>query len=168
VAIGCCEAHFRSLIDGTCHLSLPAWSLWAFGLALLNLLSVLTRPYQDTAISRSVMSSDQTSSTLRWSSVSQPPRVKPETLAAQALHQVDPSSGAIVPPIQPSTTFARDEDYRPVSEGHEYSRDDNPTYELAEALLTRLEEGADCLLFASGQAAASVLWPIFVDRPNTV
>ena len=86
-----------------------------------------------------------------------PPSVKPETLAAQALHEVDPSSGAIVPPIQPSTTYARDEDYRPVSPGHQYSRDENPTYETAEALLARLEGGVACLLFASGQAGASAV-----------
>jgi hypothetical protein len=27
----------------------------------------------------------------------------PETLAAQALHYVDPQTGGIIPPIQPST-----------------------------------------------------------------
>ena len=35
----------------------------------------------------------------------------PETLAAQALHYVDLQKGAIIPPIQPSTTFLRDENY---------------------------------------------------------
>ena len=35
-------------------------------------------------------------------------RIKPATLAAQALHYVDPVTGGLVPPIQPSTTFARD------------------------------------------------------------
>ena len=33
--------------------------------------------------------------------------LQPETLAAQALHAVDPASGGIVPPIQPASTFAR-------------------------------------------------------------
>ncbi len=35
----------------------------------------------------------------------------PATLAAQALHYVDPQTGAIIPSIQPSTTVVRDEKY---------------------------------------------------------
>ena len=85
------------------------------------------------------------------------PPLKPETLAAQALQRIDPQTGALVPPIQPSTTYARDEAYRLLSPGHEYSRADNPTYEPAEALMTRLEGGAASLLFAAGQAAASAV-----------
>ena len=82
-------------------------------------------------------------------------RLRPETRAAQALHKVDPETGGITPPIQPSTTFARDEDYRLISPGQSYSRDDNPTYHAAEALLADLEGGAAARLFASGKAAAA-------------
>ncbi|HCR65386.1 MAG TPA: cystathionine gamma-synthase, partial [Oceanicaulis sp.] len=32
-----------------------------------------------------------------------------ETLAAQALHQTDLETGAVIPPIHPATTFMRDE-----------------------------------------------------------
>ncbi len=35
----------------------------------------------------------------------------PETLTAQALYYVDLQTGAIIPPIQPSTTVGRDENY---------------------------------------------------------
>ncbi len=83
--------------------------------------------------------------------------LKPETLAAQALHAMDLASGGVVPPIQPSSTFARDENYELISPGHGYSRDENPTYEAAEALLARLENGTSARLFASGKAAVAAL-----------
>lgn len=79
---------------------------------------------------------------------------KPSTLAAQALGWLDPASNGVIPPIQPSTTYARDENYEKVG-GHGYTRDENPTYEQCEALLTVLEEGHAALLFSSGMAAAS-------------
>ena len=83
--------------------------------------------------------------------------LKPETLAAQALHRIDPQTGGLVPPIQPSTTYARDEDYRLIAEPYSYSRDGNPTAEPAEALLAELEGGAAARLFASGKAAAAAV-----------
>ncbi len=73
---------------------------------------------------------------------------------AQGLHYIDPVTGGVVPPIQPSTTFARDTRYRLVADAHSYARDDNPVFLPAERMLTRLEGGADALLFSSGMAAA--------------
>jgi cystathionine gamma-synthase len=81
----------------------------------------------------------------------------PETRVAQGLHYVDPVNGAIVPPIQASTTFARDEDYRLVS-SHSYGRDHNPTFHAAERMLAELERGADAMLFPSGMAAAMAVY----------
>lgn len=78
----------------------------------------------------------------------------PETYLAQGLHYVDPVTGAVVPSISPSTTFARDDDYRLVSASHSYARDDNPGFLLVERMLSRLEGGAAALLFSSGMAAA--------------
>ena len=83
--------------------------------------------------------------------------LKPETLAAQALHRIDPQTGGLVPPIQPSTTYARDADYRLLAEPYAYSRDANPTAEPAEALLAALEGGPLARLFASGKAAAAAV-----------
>lgn len=76
----------------------------------------------------------------------------PETLAAQATHP-DPATGAVIPPVHLSTTFARDEQYQPINEKHVYIRDQNPTFETAEQLLLELEGGADALLFSSGMTA---------------
>jgi cystathionine gamma-synthase len=82
---------------------------------------------------------------------------KPETLAAQALGHIDPRTKAIVPGIEPSTTYERDPDggYR---SGRVYARADNPTFDAPEALLTALEGGQKSLLFASGMAAATAVF----------
>ncbi len=79
---------------------------------------------------------------------------RPQSLAAQALGWIDAKTGAISPPIHMSSTFLRDPDnqYRT---GHSYIRDDNPSFEQVEALLTRLEGGASALVFASGMAAVT-------------
>jgi cystathionine gamma-synthase len=81
----------------------------------------------------------------------------PETNAAQALHFIDSATGAIVPPIQPSTTFARGKDYALISPAHSYGRDHNPTYLAAEQLLASLEGAESALLFSSGMAAAMAI-----------
>jgi cystathionine gamma-synthase len=81
----------------------------------------------------------------------------PSTDCAQALHVVDPVSGGIIPPLQPSTTFARAPDYQLLG-GRVYSRDEGPTAEPAEQLLARLEGGAGAMLFASGMASATAVF----------
>lgn len=81
-----------------------------------------------------------------------------ETLIAQGLHYLDPATGAIVPPIQPSTTFARDRDYKLLSAAHSYARDENPVYATAESMLMHLERADDALLFSSGMAAAMAVF----------
>jgi cystathionine gamma-synthase len=86
-----------------------------------------------------------------------PQKVKPASVAAQALGWVDEATKAIAPPIHTATTFIRDPDnqYRA---GYAYARDDNPTFEQAEAVLTALEGGHASLLFASGMAAATAVF----------
>ncbi len=79
------------------------------------------------------------------------------TLAAQALGGCDPTHAAIVPPVVPSATYERAPDGS-YPGGHTYTRDQNPTYEPAEALLARLEEGHEALLFSSGMAAATTVF----------
>src|SRR5215467_3109896 len=84
--------------------------------------------------------------------------VSPETLAAQALGEVDPASGGLAPVINPATNYERQPDgsYR---EDRVYTRADNPTFEHAERLLAALEgAGCSCALFASGMAAATAVF----------
>ena len=79
---------------------------------------------------------------------------RPETLAATALGREDELTGAITPPLHPSTTYSRDPDnlYR---RGRKYGRPDNATFDIAAQTLNALEGGAETLLFASGMAAAT-------------
>jgi cystathionine gamma-synthase len=84
-------------------------------------------------------------------------QVKPASIAAQALGWVDGETRAIAPPIHTSTTFVRDPDNQYRS-GRVYARDQNPTFDQAEAVLTALEGGHASLLFASGMAAATAVF----------
>src|SRR5437867_8102139 len=81
-----------------------------------------------------------------------------ETLAAQALGEVDQASGALSPAIHPSTIYERSPDgtYR---SGLAYTRADNPTYDHAERLLAALEGRVPCMLCAAGSAAATAVFP---------
>jgi cystathionine gamma-synthase len=82
-------------------------------------------------------------------------RYRPATRAAQALGSHDAATRGVTPAIHPSTTYERDP--VPGTPSRLYSRDDNPNYEDAEALLNSLEGGAGCLLFASGMAAGTAV-----------
>lgn len=84
-------------------------------------------------------------------------RIKIETLLAQAGHYIDRETGSIIPSIQPSTTFARDEWGVLYDTNRIYARDQSVNSEMAEAVLSELEAGASCKLFASGMAAATAL-----------
>src|SRR3981081_3691830 len=61
-----------------------------------------------------------------------------ETLAVHAGHAVDPTTGAITPPIHLSSTFERDPDggYR---SGHVYARTSNPNRAAVEEVLAQLD-----------------------------
>src|SRR5262249_37668529 len=78
----------------------------------------------------------------------------PATLPAQALGTIAEATKAIITPLHLATTYIRDPDnqYRT---GLSYGRPDNATVDQAEALLARLEGGAEALLFGSGMAAAT-------------
>jgi cystathionine gamma-synthase len=89
--------------------------------------------------------------------MSEPKKLAPETLAAQALGWIDPTTKAIVPPVHLSSTYVRDEDNQYRS-GRGYIRADNPSFDQAEALLSALEGGTGSLLFGSGMAAATAVF----------
>ena len=74
-----------------------------------------------------------------------------ETRAIHAGQDPDPASGAVIPPVSFSTTFAQSA----VGEhkGYDYARSGNPTRAALEACLASLEGAAYGLCFASGLAA---------------
>ncbi len=78
----------------------------------------------------------------------------PETLAAQAFGEICPTTGAVVPPLQVATTFARDGDYQQ-RDGRGYIRDTSPTVEQAAKIICALEKGQDALMFPSGLSACT-------------
>lgn len=86
-----------------------------------------------------------------------PGDIKPASAAAQALGWIDARTRAISPPLQPATTFLRDEDNQ-FRSGRIYARADNPTFDQAEALLAHLEHGAGAAVFSSGMAAATAVF----------
>lgn len=82
--------------------------------------------------------------------------LSPATKLAQALRYLDVETGAIVPAIQPSATYARDADYAPRKD-YIYRRDSNQTTEQAEAIIADLEGASSTLLFASGMSACTAV-----------
>lgn len=74
-----------------------------------------------------------------------------ETRAIHAGQDPDPVTGAVVPPISLSTTFAQQGVGR--HHGWEYSRSANPTRAALEACVASLEGARHGLAFASGLAA---------------
>ncbi len=82
---------------------------------------------------------------------------KPATIAAQAGGIIDPNTGGIVPPIQPSTTFVRNRDYELLNTDYSYGRDHSNTVQLAENVLKELESAEDALLLPSGMAAIAAV-----------
>ena len=79
-----------------------------------------------------------------------------DTLLAQGGRFLDRETGAVVPPIHPATTFARDDRYE--TTGYTYSRDANPTAAHVEEVLAELEGAEDALVFSSGMAAVATFF----------
>jgi cystathionine gamma-lyase len=67
----------------------------------------------------------------------------------------DPTTGAIMPPISLSSTYAQESPG--VHQGYEYSRSHNPTRYAYERCVADLEGGARAYAFASGLAATATL-----------
>jgi cystathionine gamma-synthase len=79
-----------------------------------------------------------------------------DTLAIHAGQEPDPRTGAVVPPIYQTSTYAQDAVGAPRL-GYEYSRSGNPTRDALQECLAALEGGRRGLAFASGLAAEDTL-----------
>jgi cystathionine gamma-synthase len=79
-----------------------------------------------------------------------------DTLAIHAGQDPDPRTGAVVPPIYQTSTYAQDAVGAPRL-GYEYSRSANPTRDSLQECLAALEGGRRGLAFASGLAAEDTL-----------
>lgn len=80
--------------------------------------------------------------------------VSPITRTVRAGLECDPQTGAVVPPIHLSSTFA----FRSLGEKRpfEYTRSGNPTRDLLCAALAELEHGAGSVVTATGMAAITL------------
>ncbi|KAA9089742.1 cystathionine gamma-synthase [Microbacterium radiodurans] len=78
------------------------------------------------------------------------------SLAVHAGQEFDPTTGAVIPPVHFSTTFAQD-GIGGLRGGYEYGRSGNPTRTALQTQIAALEGGAHGLSFASGLAAEDVL-----------
>src|ERR687896_1961893 len=78
------------------------------------------------------------------------------TNAIHAGQEPDPSTGAVIPPIHLSSTFAQD-GVGGLRGGYEYSRSANPTRTALQECLAALEGGRHAVAFGSGMGASDVL-----------
>jgi len=75
---------------------------------------------------------------------------------AQALHYNDPDTGSVIPPIEHTATYSRDENYEP-RKAYWYRRDGNKTTQIAEEIIAELENADISLLFSSGMSACTAV-----------
>ncbi|MDJ0684794.1 MAG: PLP-dependent transferase [Alphaproteobacteria bacterium] len=78
--------------------------------------------------------------------------LSPDTLAAQGLGWEDAETGAVIPPVHLSTTFARDDQYQ-LPTHRVYARDGAASLDQAEAMISAFEQAQEAMVFASGLAA---------------
>lgn len=81
--------------------------------------------------------------------------MKFNTIAIHNGYEPDPATGAVIPPIYQTTTFAQAAPGQHT--GYEYSRSGNPTRTVLEQVLADLEGGKHGFAFASGSAALTTL-----------
>ena len=79
-----------------------------------------------------------------------------DTLAVHAGQEFDPTTGAVIPPVHFSSTYAQD-GIGGLRGGYEYGRSGNPTRTALETQLAAIEGGRHGLSFASGLAAEDAL-----------
>jgi len=79
----------------------------------------------------------------------------PNTRAIHGGQKVDPSTGAVIPPIYATSTFVQSSPG--VHQGFEYARSQNPTRMAFEAALADSEGGVAAFAFASGLAAEATV-----------
>ena len=71
----------------------------------------------------------------------------------------DPSTGAIMTPIYQTSTYVQESPG--VHKGYEYARTQNPTRSALETNLASLENGSQCICYASGLAAMDAILKLF-------
>ncbi len=81
--------------------------------------------------------------------------MKFNTKVIHAGQHPEETSGAVMPPIFQTSTYAQEAPG--IHKGHEYARVTNPTRSALEAMIAGLEEAEECAAFASGCAAMDAI-----------
>ncbi|MFH1018076.1 MAG: cystathionine gamma-synthase [Pseudomonadota bacterium] len=89
-----------------------------------------------------------------------------ETRAIHAGQEPDPSTGAVIPPVYLTSTYAQAEPG--VHKGYDYSRTANPTRAALEACLASLEGGKYGTAYASGMGASATLLSLLDENSHVV
>jgi cystathionine gamma-synthase len=90
-----------------------------------------------------------------------------ETLAVHAGLRVDPTTGAVAPPLHTATTFEHEPDSS-APRGYLYSRNANPNRNALEECLAALEGGAAAAAFASASAATAAVFQALAPGEHVV
>ncbi|HEU0201475.1 MAG TPA: PLP-dependent aspartate aminotransferase family protein [Burkholderiaceae bacterium] len=86
------------------------------------------------------------------------PTTRPLRFATRAIHAgqtPDPTTGAVIPPIYATSTYAQESPG--VHKGLDYARSHNPTRWAYEAAAAALEEGQKAFAFSSGMATSAAV-----------
>jgi cystathionine beta-lyase/cystathionine gamma-synthase len=89
------------------------------------------------------------------------------TLAIHAGFSFDESTGAVMPPIYMTSTYAQKSPGEPISK-YEYSRTANPTRDILQTNLAALENGRFGFSFASGCAALNTLLQMLPPQSHVI
>jgi cystathionine beta-lyase/cystathionine gamma-synthase len=81
--------------------------------------------------------------------------MKPETRAIHIGQAHEPETGAVIPPIFATSTFAQLEPGK--TRGYDYTRSGNPNFSNLEKTLAAIEEARHATVFASGMAAITAI-----------
>jgi cystathionine gamma-lyase len=97
-----------------------------------------------------------------------PEDLKPRfsTRAIHAGQRPDPTSGAIMPPIYQTSTYAQES--LGVNKGYEYARGKNPTREALERNVAALEGAAHGFAFSSGMGCVDSIMKLFKSGDHVV
>ena len=92
-----------------------------------------------------------------------------QAFATRTIHagqSPDPSTGAVMPPIYATSTYAQKSPG--VHQGYEYSRTQNPTRMAYERCIADLESGTRGFAFASGMAATATIMELLDSGDHVV
>ncbi len=91
---------------------------------------------------------------------------RPATRAVHAGQRPDPTSGAIMPPIYQTSTYAQEG--LGINKGYEYARGKNPTREALERNVATLEGGQHGFAFSSGMGCLDSITKLFKSGDHIV